>query len=189
MKRILTVLLIVFYGYAFAQVVTVPEYATENDSIKIIFDATQGGQGMMGYTGVLYTHTGVITSTSGGGWSHVIGTWGNNTTQPSLTRLGPNLYELVIGNPRVFYSVTNPNEHILKLAFVFRSASASQQTEDIFVNLYEAGLNIVVQNPQVSVPYGDPLRSPAFANPDDTVNIQVSAVQIGTLVQSLKLIH
>ncbi|MCB0303366.1 MAG: hypothetical protein KDI38_06290, partial [Calditrichaeota bacterium] len=72
----------------FAQpVVTVPEFATENDSIKIIFDATQGGGGMAGYTGTLYTHTGVITNLSGGQWAHVIGSWGNNSTQPSLTRI------------------------------------------------------------------------------------------------------
>ena len=172
----------------FAQpVVTVPEFATENDSIKIIFDATQGGGGMAGYTGTLYTHTGVITNLSGGQWAHVIGSWGNNSTQPSLTRIGTDLYELVIGFPRQFYSVTNPNEHIEQLAFVFRSASATQQTEDLFAVIYQPGLSVVMIEPQVSVPFGIPERSPAFVSPGDTLRIAATAAQIGVQLSSITL--
>ncbi|MBK7377519.1 MAG: T9SS type A sorting domain-containing protein [Ignavibacteriales bacterium] len=179
----------------FSQViVTIPEYSTENDSITIQFNAQEGDGGLEGYAGTVYAHTGVITNFSSGpsDWKHVIGDWGNNTNQPALTRIGTDLYELTIGYPREFYSVTDANEHIQQLAFVFRSADATKTGRDIggadiFADLYEAGLTIVVNNPQVSVLYGDPLRSPYFMNEDDTLNISLTCVEIGTLVQDFTL--
>ena len=148
MKRVLVIILIVIFGAALnAQiVVTIPEFPTENDEITIIFDATQpGAEELLGYTGTVYAHTGV--NTNFGDWQHVIGDWGNNQNQPALTRIGTDLYQLVIGFPRIFYGVTNPSEHIQELAFVFRSADASKQTRpDIFVPVYEPGLNLVVEN-------------------------------------------
>ncbi len=171
-----------------AQIVTTePQYPTENDSIVVIFDATQpGASELLNYTGTVYAHTGVNTNL--GQWQHVIGNWGNNSSQPALTRLGQNTYKLTIGFPRSFYSVTNPSEKILQLALVFRSSDATKQTRpDIFIDLYEPGLNLVIQNPQVSVEYGDPLRSPAFVKEGEVVPINVEAVELGTEVSSLTL--
>ncbi|NWF51351.1 MAG: T9SS type A sorting domain-containing protein [Ignavibacteriaceae bacterium] len=193
--RFAIILLLTIFTISKAQVVvTVPEYATQYDSIKIIFDATQGNQGLMGYTGTVYAHTGVITNYSTGStdWKHVIGTWGNNNTQPALTRLGPNLYELVIGFPRQFYSVTDPNENILKLAFVFRSANGQQTGRDvggadIFAQLYQSGLNLVVNSPDVSVRFGIPERSPAFVERNGNIDISISAVEIQTKLSTLTL--
>jgi glycosidase len=193
--RFAIILLLTIFTISKAQVVvTVPEYATQYDSIKIIFDATQGNQGLMGYTGTVYAHTGVITNYSIGStdWKHVIGTWGNNNTQPALTRLGPNLYELVIGFPRQFYSLTDPNENILKLAFVFRSANGQQTGRDvggadIFAQLYQSGLNLVVNSPDVSVRFGIPERSPAFVERNGNIDISISAVEIQTKLSTLTL--
>nr|MDA3860197.1 alpha-amylase family glycosyl hydrolase [Melioribacteraceae bacterium] len=130
----------------FAQViVSNPEFATENDSIVITFDATQGGQGLMEETGDVFAHTGVNTNIDD--WQHVIESWGNNSTQPKLTRIGTDLYELVIGYPRNFYSMANPSEIINEIAFVFRSADGSKQTDDLFLTLYQGGLNVSIINP------------------------------------------
>ncbi len=52
---------------------------------------------------------------------------------------------------------------------------------------YEPGLTVVVQNPEVSVSYGDPQRSPAFVKFGETVPITVSAVELGTKVSSLTI--
>jgi 1,4-alpha-glucan branching enzyme len=178
-----------FINITFAQiVVTEPEYPTQNDSIVVIFDATQtGAEELLNYTGTLYAHTGVNTNL--GDWQHVIGSWGNNSNQPSLIRLDNNLYKLTIGKPREFYSVTNSFEKILRLAIVFRSSDGNSQTRpDIFIDLYEPGLNVVIDNPQVSnVDYGDPLRSPVFVRQFNSVDIKVSAVTIETEVSSLTL--
>jgi len=186
--RYLFVLVICVVTYSFPQViVSVPAHPTENDSIKIIFDASQGGQGLIGYTGTVYAHTGVFTNLAPSSWSHVIGSWGNNTTQPALTRLGTNLYQLVIGKPKTFYNITNAAEHITALNFVFRSADGTKQTEDLHVQIYSSGLSLVVDSPLASVNFGDPQRSPVFANPGDSINVSLTGVEVNTVIQSIKL--
>ncbi|HSP88556.1 MAG TPA: alpha-amylase family glycosyl hydrolase [Ignavibacteriaceae bacterium] len=185
-----------FYFFAFlvsqnflsAQVVyTLPEFPTQNDSIIVYLDATQpGAEELLNYTGVVYAHTGVHTNL--GTWQHVIGDWANNTNQPALTRLSTNLYQLTVGHPRQFYNVTNGSEHILQLALVFRSANAALQTRpDIFIDLYEPGLTVVINNPNISTQFGDPLRSPAFASQNDTIDIEITAAEIGTEVSIFTL--
>lgn len=175
-------------GFLFGQVVvTVPQYPTQSDSITIYFDATQpGAEELLNYTGTVYAHTGV--NTNFGSWQHVIGSWGNNQTQPALTRLGTNSYQLNIGYPRQFYSVTNPAEQISSLAIVFRSANGSQQTRpNIFIDLYLPGVTVVINNPNISLLFGDPLRSPAFALVNDTISVDLTAVEIGTLISDFRL--
>ena len=168
-------------------VITVPQFPTQNDSITIYFDATQpGAEELFNYTGTVYTHTGVNTNL--GNWQHVIGDWGNNNNQPALTRDSANHYHLTIGHPREFYSVTNPAEQIEALCFVFRSSDAAQQTRpDIFVDLYQPGLNLVVNSPEVNMDYGDPLRSPVFSGENDTIDISVSSIALGTVTSSVSL--
>jgi glycosidase len=172
----------------FGQVVTtLPQFPTQNDSIIVYLDATQpGAEELLNYTGTVYAHTGV--NTNFGDWQHVIGDWGNNSTQPALTTLGTNSYQLTIGYPRQFYSVTNPSEQIEALAIVFRSADGSQQTRpDIFVDLFEAGVTVVINNPVITLEFGDPLRSPAFASQDDTIDVDITAVEVGTNVVDFTL--
>jgi glycosidase len=55
------------------------------------------------------------------------------------------------------------------------------------VDLFEPGLTVVVQNPEVSVSYGDPQRSPAFVKFGETVPITVTAVELGTEVSTLSI--
>ncbi len=176
------------FGGLLGQVVyTVPEFPTENDSTIVYLDATQpGAEELLNYTGTVYAHTGV--NTNFGDWQHVIGDWANNQNQPALTRLNTNLYQLTIGYPRQFYSVTNPGEQILELALVFRSADASQQTRpDIFVDLFELGITVVINSPNINLQFGDPLRSPAFASQDDTIDVDLTAAEIGTMVSDFTL--
>ncbi len=168
-------------------VVTIPETPTENDSITVYFDATQpGAEQLLDYTGTVYAHTGVTTNL--GIWRYVIGDWGNNSNQPALTKDSPNHYHLTIGYPRQFYNITDPAEKIQALDFVFRSSDATKQTDpDIFINIYEAGLNLVINTPEVNLNYGDPLRSPVFCNQNDTVDISISTIEIGTITSSITL--
>jgi len=186
-KYLVPFIVFCFSVIVFPQVTTVPQYPTENDSIVIYLDTTQpGAEELLNYAGTLYAHTGVNTNV--GNWQHVIGSWGNNSTQPALTRLGANSYQLKIGYPRQYYNVTNLSEKILALAFVFRTSDGSKQTRpDIFVNLYEPGITIVINNPAISLQYGDPLRSPAFASQSDTVNFDLTIAELGTAVSAFTL--
>ena len=188
MKKYFALFIVICFScLIFPQVTTFPQYPTQNDSIVIFLDATQpGAEELLNYTGTVYAHTGVNTNVNN--WQHVIGSWDNNSTQPALTRLGVNSYQLKIGNPRQFYNVTNPAEQILALAFVFRSADRTKQTRpDIFIDLYEAGITIVINSPNISAQYSDPLRSPAFASQSDTLDVDLTTVALGTAVSAFTL--
>ncbi len=192
MRRIISLLsiILIINQFLMAQAVwTEPEYATQNDSIIVYFDATKAQRTeLVGYTGDLYVHTGV--NTSAGIWQHVIGTWGVNSTQPKLTRISNNIYKLVIGYPRKFYSVTSTGETIYSLCFVFRDSKSSGnlQTEDIFYELFEPGLTVVVSKPSVNLSFTDPRRSPVFIEQGDTVAIEIRAAALGTHCDTLKLL-
>ncbi|HID38962.1 MAG TPA: hypothetical protein EYP36_05555, partial [Calditrichaeota bacterium] len=140
---------LIFFAFLSAQVVyTEPPFASEQDSIVVFFDATQGDGGMAGYSGNdVYAHTGVITnySTSSSDWKHVIAAWSENTDKAKLTRVDTDLYKLTIGYPRQYYNMTDPEEYIVKLAFVFRNSGGSVTGRDvngadIFLELTRKGL-------------------------------------------------
>ncbi|NOR28201.1 MAG: T9SS type A sorting domain-containing protein [Lutibacter sp.] len=144
MKRKLLILLLLLPLLTFSQVTTSPTIPTSTDEITITFDAT--GTGLDGFTGDVYAHTGVTVN--GERWQNVIGTWGDNTAQPQLTRDGsnPNLYSFTI-TPDVpmFYSV--PSGTISELNLVFRASAGSPQSADIHVPIYAAGLNVTFTSP------------------------------------------
>ena len=170
--KYLLFLTVIFFSNLNAQVIiSSPPFPTENDSITVTFNAQEAtNQSLVGYSGDLYVHTGV-NSTSGT-WKYVIGDWGENAVQPKLTRIGTDLYKLVIGYPREFYSITSSNEHISSLNFVFRSADASKQTEDLFLPVSEGGLDVAILQPSSNylitwVEIGDPVTiKAASANSD-----------------------
>ena len=53
---------------------TIPAFPVDNDSVTILFDATQGNGELMNVAPPIYAHTGVITnlSTSSTDWRYVI---------------------------------------------------------------------------------------------------------------------
>jgi len=177
-------------------VISDPAYATQSDSIIVYFDATKGNQGLMGYTGNdVYAHTGVITNNSiaPSDWKHVIAAWNVNIPKAKLTRISTDYYKMVIGYPREYYAMTDPGEQILQLAFVFRNSDGSRTGRDvggadIFLDLYEAGITSIILEPAVDLSFGDPKRSPVFADNDDTVHVRASAATVGTQISSLRIL-
>ncbi|MCK4895078.1 MAG: hypothetical protein KAT07_13970, partial [Calditrichia bacterium] len=197
MKLILSLLILLSISLSvFAQVYSDPTYATENDSIIVFFDATQGDQGLMGYTGNdVYAHTGVISnySTGPGDWKHVIAPWNVSAPQTQLTRIAPDLYELVVGYPRIYYNVTDPNEKILQLAFVFKNSTQTVTGRgvggaDIYLDLYDPGVTTVIIEPDVDLSLGDPRRTPLFSDGTDTIHVIATAAPIGTQVQTMRIL-
>lgn len=146
MRRFLHTLFIILFLFPVlhAQVTTVPAVVTESGAVDIIFDASQGNKGLMGYTGDVYAHTGVITnlSTSGSDWKYAPA-WGDNSAKYKLTSLGSDKWKLTISpDVRSWYGVP-AGEQISKLAFVFRSADKTKEGKaaggaDIFVTLNES---------------------------------------------------
>ncbi|SDY02924.1 Por secretion system C-terminal sorting domain-containing protein [Lutibacter oricola] len=146
MKKAILFLSILFsFNHVFSQVTTVPTVPTATNEITITLNTT--GTGLENYTGDIYAHTGVTYG--GAQWQNVISDWGEND-QPKLTQdtTNSNLYTLVI-TPNVydFYGVAT-TETITELCFVFRSEDGSLQTSpNIFVKIYEEGLNIAFTSP------------------------------------------
>ena len=187
-SKLIILFSIIFVQVSYSQLITTsPLYPTENDSIVVYLDATKpGAEALLNYTGTVYVHTGVTTNI--GTWQHVIGTWGVNTTQPALTRLGANLYQLTIGYPRKFYNVSNSSEQIIALDFVFRSSDATKQTSpDIFYTLFASGYTLSLISPVISNSYIDPQSSPIFISQSDSINVIVKAVALGTKNSSITL--
>ncbi len=124
-----------------------------------MFNSTLGNGGLAGYTGDIYAHTGVITSSSSSSsdWKYVKAGWTENIPECKLTSVGDDLWELTIGpSIKEYYGVPS-NETILKLAFVFRSEDGSlvgktDDGGDIFYDVFASGLNISILIPEES-PY------------------------------------
>lgn len=139
-KYFLALVLILSSFFIKAQVTTSPTLPTVSDAITITFDAT--GTQLANYSGTVYAHTGVTLS--GVKWQKVKGTWGNNTTQPALTKMSTNIYQLSI-TPSVttYYGITTGT--VSELDFVFRSSDGTKQSSpDYFIPIYAAGLNIAI---------------------------------------------
>lgn len=105
-----------------------PAFPRATDSVEIIYNAALGNGGLKGYTGDVYAHTGVITSasTSPSDWKHAP-VWGDNSAKYKLTRIGTDLYRLVIGPSINAYYGIDTHEQVLELAFVFRSADKTKE--------------------------------------------------------------
>jgi len=131
-------------------IVTDPAFPYGDKPVTIYFHSDQvtGRLDLQNYTDPLYLHTGVNFS-DGTVWQNVIGSWGNNTTQPMLEYIGSYTYKLVI-TPDVytFYSVVSLSKTISQVALVIRSADGKKQTDDIFIDVYEEGLNVSFSLPE-----------------------------------------
>jgi glycosidase len=174
-------LFLVFFASldAGGQIITAdPAFPVQTDSVYITYDATQGNAGLMGYTGDVYAHTGVITteSSNSGDWKHAPA-WGDNSPKYKLERIATDLYRLKITPSLDEYYGTLPGEVVKELAFVFRSYDNSREgkTEtggDIFYTVFQAGLNVSFIKPD---------QRPLIAMEDDSIFIEARAQQSDSL--------
>jgi glycosidase len=150
MKSLVLFLSVFITIYASGQVVTCdPSIPTAGQPVVITFHADRGNKGLMGFTGDIYAHTGVITdkSTSSSDWKYVKAEWTTNIPACKLTKTATDVYTLTISpSIRAFYGVPD-GEKIVKMAFVFRSANGSKSGRedgggDIFATVYAEGLQV-----------------------------------------------
>ncbi|WP_072781308.1 alpha-amylase family glycosyl hydrolase [Flavobacterium haoranii] len=155
MKKIYLLLFSIITSFTFAQVSwqggTTPE---ANQTATLLFDKT--GTGLASYSGTIYAHTGVTVN--GNPWQNVIGSWGNNTTQPALTLVSGNIYKLDL-TPTIQDFYSNPSGTISKINIVFRSATGSQQSVDLElpVGAFQVNLNTPYENSYTVVNSGGSL--------------------------------
>ncbi|MFH0757688.1 MAG: alpha-amylase family glycosyl hydrolase [Bacteroidota bacterium] len=178
--KVLDLFLVFIYGLNVSgQLITAePPFPVQTDAVVITFDATLGNQGLLGYTGDVYAHTGVLTQESSGtgDWKHAP-EWGDNSDKYKLERIGTDLYRLYIEPSIDGYYETDPGEVVTELAFVFRSADKTKEgkTElggDILYPVYVAGLNVTIVNPEeraLIVDLGDTIFVEARAQDADSL--------------------
>lgn len=129
-------MILLLSGNPIAQVITAdPEFPTPNDSVTITFDATEGDQELMDYSGDVYAHTGITAN--GDRWQYVIAEWSENIDKAKLTRVSENTYELNIKPSIREYYDANAEDVITELCFVFRSSDGERQTEDLFYDVLD----------------------------------------------------
>jgi len=165
MKQLTTLLFLVMamFSLSTAQVTTDPAIPTADEAVTVYLDAT--GTGLQGYTGNVYAHTGITIGANP--WQKVIGSWGNNQTQPQLTRTSTDHYKLEITpSIRAFYSA-GTGDDITQMCFVFRAAEGSPQTSpDIFVDVFEVTLNVLLVSPS---------QTPYFVDAGESIQVIAEA--------------
>ena len=183
MKRsIILAAIWIYIGYSTGHsqiITTTPAIPIDNQAVILVYDATQGDKGLMGYTGDVYAHMGVLTdlSTSLTDWRYVKAEWAQNIPECKLARIATDQYELTLSpSIRSFFGVPS-GEKILNLAFVFRSPDGSKTGRavgggDIFVPVYAEGLTVSILQPALFPPIvslNDSFVVEIMANEADTI--------------------
>lgn len=174
------------FAYSQNVIYSDPAFPTKDDSIVVYFNAAEGEQGLKDYTGSIFAHTGLIVEGKTD-WQYVWTQWGTtNEEKNQLVKVSDNLYKLTIGNIFDYYEDCPETETILQLAFVFRSSTGSPQSEDLFLNLYEAGLKVGISSPASSIEYGSAERSPVFRSINDS-SPQLVRVDVNEIADNIAL--
>lgn len=203
MQKIYFLLLIVFGGVftASAQLVTTtPDFPLEGKELTVVFDASLGSGGLMGYTGNVYAHTGVITNNSvnGSDWKYAPSKWGDNSEKYKMRSLGNNKWELKLTpSIREYYGVP-VGETILKMAFVFRSEDNSKTGKaagggDIFIDVHREGVTVRFEQPDAATTLnlGDllPIKAKASVLADMKLFVANEQIASRTNVQEIVSLH
>jgi hypothetical protein len=193
MKNVLlSVCMVVLFFTAKSQLLTwTPQFPTDNSSIVITVDATKGNQGLMGYSGTVYMHLGLITSasTAPGDWRYVPTTWGS-TTAPQAISIGNNKWIFQLNNPRAYFNAAAggvpAGETIYKLALLFRDATGNKVQKntdgsDMYIPIYPSGsTNIQFTRPAL-VPDYTGSNEAITATAGQTISLKAVPSTSGTL--------
>lgn len=179
MKKLLLLISAFVSVHAFSQASwqggTNPE---ANQSATILFDKSTTP--LASYNGTIYAHTGVTLN--GNNWQNVIGSWGNNTTQPALTLVSGSVYKLdITPNLLQFYGVSSGT--VTKVCIVFRNAAGNAQSSDIFLNVgaFQSTLVTPNENTTTILNSGQNLSISANnTNGSATYNLFANGVNINT---------
>lgn len=103
---------------------TDPEQIYDTSTVTITCNARQGNKGLLGYTGPVFVHAGVITDSSlhATDWRYVKFTWGSTQQEAQAKPEGANRWSYTIPNVRNFFGVPE-NEKLLNIAILFRAGN------------------------------------------------------------------
>ena len=174
-----------------------PAFPTQNDTVTIVYDASQGNGALVGVVPV-YAHAGLITnaSTSPSDWQNVQGNWGTADPNTLMTPLGNNLHEISYHIPT--YYGFSPGTVVQKLAFVFRDQSGgavgrATDGSDIFYDVYPANAGFLAKffSPESvqTLGQGQTIDFVARSNEDATLTIFDNGVQVAQVTGAQEINH
>jgi 1,4-alpha-glucan branching enzyme len=211
MKRLFSLLALVMTVcfMSSAQIVTTSPLLLQESSENVVltYNAASplGNNGMKGLSSstAVYAHIGVITdkSTSTSDWKYTVTSWPTsasdskaNTSKNKLTYVSTDTWKLTIGNPRTYFGITDANEHIQKIAIVFRNADGSKEGKtaaggDIFVDVYEEGYQLLFSSDAESTILSAPatIKFTAAATQSSNISITVNGNQIASATGKTEL--
>lgn len=196
MKKIyvLLVFAVLTTSVSYSQLLTwTPTFAKDNNSITITVDATKGNQGLLGYSGNVYVHIGLITSasTNEGDWKYVLFTWGTAPANGQATPAGTNKWSYTINNIRSFFNVTNGSEVIKAIAILFRDATGNLVQRNSDVSVYNGNMYVPVYDNGLSVRFDVPPYQPYYRRIPEPINKQVgdniALTAVSNISSTLKL--
>lgn len=194
-------MLAAFAAGASAQVVTYePDPLYDNsENVVIYFHADQGSKGLANQTEstAIYAHTGLLTASSKdeSDWKYSTD-WSKNLAKYKMTYVSPNLYKLEIGNIKTFYGVTNANEVIKDLVFVFRNSNGSKTgkaagDKDIIVPVISTALQTTFTMTPDKLTYTEKDKSVFISysanRPTDRIWIAVNGVAVAEAFGASKI--
>ncbi len=183
MKNILSILmLLMVISFTKAQITTDPSPPEANQAIVINFYKI--GTGLANYSGDIYAHTGVTID--GKQWENVIGSWGNNTTQPKLTFVSGSTYKLEIPTSIYQFYGVDISKNITAINIVFRSADGKQQTTDLSISVgsFKVTLANPLENSITNVSSGSSFNIKATATKSANWTLSANGTQIDALSNS-----
>ncbi|WP_130735666.1 alpha-amylase family glycosyl hydrolase [Flavobacterium sp. J27] len=182
MKEKITLFLLLLSCLGFSQVSWQTATPEANQSATLLFDKT--GTGLASYSGTIYAHTGLTVN--GAEWQNVIGSWGNNTTQPALTLVSGSVYKLDL-TPTILAFYNNPTGSVTKVNIVLRSSDGTQQTVNLELPIgsFQANLTSPYENSTTILNSGGSLNITANnTNGNADYNLIANGVSIHTFTGS-----
>lgn len=183
-----------------AQCTSMPPLMQEKtQNVVIYYHADQGNKGLinMPQTSEIYAHTGVLTnkSASASDWKYAPD-WGDNSAKYKLEYVSDNLWKLNIGNIRSYYNITDNDEHVSKLAFVFRTGDKTKEGKgtndtDIFVEVLPDGMQSILlssMSGNVIDTKNNTITFSYYSTDAGTLSISVNDTQIATANNATELI-
>jgi len=174
-KRVSAIILsIILVGFSFAQdVYSEPDNPIQGGQVTIYYNLEDRGI-LPTSTNPCYIHLGY------NGWS--------NTNDYAMIKNVSGYWEYELSIPQ--------NTTIIDFAFTDNIIDYSAGTwdnnggvgVDWHIDVYPEGLSVVAVNPEVSIPFGHPLRSPAFVKEGETLQIELTTVSNGAPSDTLFLI-
>ncbi|WP_366185536.1 alpha-amylase family glycosyl hydrolase [Flavobacterium ovatum] len=145
MKKFLLIpFLFLITTISFAQSTTTPSPAIATGIVTLNFNKT--GTPLSSETGTIYAHIGLTVD--GDQWQNVKGSWGNNTTQPTLTLVSGTNYKLDLTPDLFAYFGVPTSSSITEICVVLRNSAGNVQTADTYFNVgaFQLTLNTPVEN-------------------------------------------